>query len=103
MPGTSLSIRLCRYNKQAKGVISPAGLPPTNGSAIQHSLRTYLQIQDWILLKSMSRHPRLFEWYVTSAGQFEPITLDNIAPANLLPFVSCNCSRLRDVLARRAM
>ena len=70
MPATSLSIkRLCRYNKQAKeGVIRPASLPPTNGSAIQHSVRTYLQTQDWILLKSMSRDPRLYGWYVTCAG-----------------------------------
>ena len=62
MPATSLSTqRLCRYNKQAKGgVIRPASLPSTNGSAIQHSLRAYLQIQDSILLKSMSRDPRLY-------------------------------------------
>ena len=51
MPAT-LSIQcLCRYNKQAKGgMILLASLPPSNGSAIQHSLRAYLQIQDWILL-----------------------------------------------------
>ena len=94
MPAISLSIkRLCRYNKQAKGaVIRPTSLPLTNGSAIQHSLRAYLQIQDWILLKSMPKDPRLHGWYVISAGQFEPImTLDGIAPANLLQFVSCNC------------
>ena len=93
MSATSLFIqRLCRYKKQAKGgVIRPASLPPTNGSAIQHSLRAYLQIQDWILLKSMSRNPRLYGWYMTSAEQFEPImTLDDIAPANLLRFVSYN-------------
>ena len=95
MPVKSLSIqRLCRYNEQAKGgVIRPASLLPTNGSAIQHSLRAYLQIQDWILLKSMSRDPRFHGWYVTSAGKFEPImTLGDIAPANLLRFVSCNFS-----------
>ena len=90
MPATSLSIqRLCRYNKQAKGgVIRPASLPLTNGSEIQHSLRADLQIQDWILLKSIVRDPRLYGWYVTSAKQFKPI----MAPANLLRFVSCNCS-----------
>ena len=85
MPAPSLSIqRLCRYRKQGKGgVIRPANLPPTNGSAIQHSLRAYLQIQDWILLQSMSGDPRLYGWYVISAGQFEPtMTLDDIAPAN---------------------
>ena len=95
MPTTSLSIQsLCRYNKHAKGGVShPASLPPSNGSAIQHSLRAYLQIQDWILLKSMSRDQRLYGWYVTSAGQFEPImTLDDTSPANLLRFASCNCS-----------
>ena len=87
MPATPLSMqRLCRYNKQGKGgVICPASLPPTNDSAIKHSLRAYLQIQDWILLKSMSRDPKLLGWYVTSAGQFEPtMTLADIAPANLL-------------------
>ena len=62
MPATSLSIqRLCRYSKEAKGrVIPPANLPPRNGSVIQHLLRAYLQIQDWVLLKSMSRDPRLY-------------------------------------------
>ena len=41
----------------------------------------------------MSRDPRLYGWYVTSAGQFEPImTLVDVAPANLLRFVSCSCS-----------
>ena len=56
----------------------PASLPLT----IQHSLRAYLQMQDWILLKNMSRDSRLSWWYVTSAGEFEPImTLDDIAPA----------------------
>ena len=56
-----------------------------NGVSVAHSLRAYLQIQDWILLRSMSRDPRLYGWYVTSAEQFEPImTLDDIAPANLL-------------------
>ena len=62
MPTTLLSIQgFCRYNKQAKeGVIRPASLLPTYGSAIQHSLRAYLQIQDWILLKSMSRERRFY-------------------------------------------
>ena len=95
MPATSLCIqRLCRYNKQTKGgVIRPTSLPQMNGSAIQHSLRAYLQIKDWILLKSMSRDPRLYGWHVTSVGEFEPIMMSyDIASANLLRFVSCNCS-----------
>ena len=40
----------------------------------------------------MSWDPKLYGWHVRSAGQFEPImTLDDITPANLLQFVSCNC------------
>ena len=43
-------------------------------------------------LKIMSRDPRLYGSYVTSAGEFEPIiTLDDIVPANLLWFLF-NCS-----------
>ena len=46
-----------------------------------------------VILQSMYRDPRLYVWYVTSAGQFKPImTLDDIAPANLLRFVPYNCS-----------
>ena len=62
MPATSLSIqRSCRYSKDVKGrVIPPANLPPRNGSVIQHLLKAYLQIQDWVLLKSMSRDTRLY-------------------------------------------
>ena len=54
--GTSLTnLRLNQYNKQLKvGVIRPESLPPTDGTAEQHSLRTYLQLQDWLILKSMS-------------------------------------------------
>ena len=46
-----------------------------------------------VILQSMYKDPRLYVWYVTSAGQFKPImTLDDIAPANLLRFVPYNCS-----------
>ena len=74
MPATLVFIKiLCRYNKQAKGgVICPASLPSSNGSAIHHSVIAYLQIQDWILLKNLASDPRLYGWYVKSAGQFEP-------------------------------
>ena len=55
----------------------------------------------------MSRDPRLYGWYVTSAAQFEPImTLVDIAPANLLRFVPVVIqliARLRDVLAKKLM
>ena len=41
----------------------------------------------------MSRDPKEYSWYLTSGGAHEPILItDAIAPANLLKFVSCNCS-----------
>ena len=91
--GLSLStLRLHQYNKQAKvGVIRPESLAPTDGAAAQHSLRAFLQLQDWLLLKSMSRDPENYGWYQTANGYEPVLTTAAMAPANLLKFVSCNC------------
>ena len=82
------------YNKQSKtGVLWPESLPPTDGAAAQHSLWAYLQLQDWLVLKSMSQNPKEYGWYLTSGGAYEPIqTLDAIAPRNLIKSISCNCA-----------
>ena len=93
--GTPLStLRVNRYNQQSKnGVLRPENLPPTIGAAKQHCLRSYLQIQDWLVLKSMSRDPKQYGCFLTSTGSYEPtLTTDDIAPASLLKFISCNCS-----------
>ena len=61
--GTPLStLRVSKYNKQSKiGVIKPENLPPTDDAARQHSLRAYLQLQDWIVLQSkVSRSKRVW-------------------------------------------
>ena len=85
--------RVDKFKKQSKaGILRPESYPPTVGSTRQHSLRAYLQLQDWLVLKSMSREATLYGWYVTSAYKFEPVlTLEPVAPENLLKFVSCNC------------
>ena len=87
-------LRVNKYNKQSKaGVLKPENLPPIDGAARQHSLRAYLQLQDWLVLQSMSRDPKEYGWYLISGGAYEPILItDDIAPANLLKFASCNCS-----------
>ena len=70
------------YNKQSK-----------TRAAAQDSLPAYLQLQDWLVLKSMSRDPKEYGWYLTSGGAYEPIqTLDAIAPTNLIKLVSYNCA-----------
>ena len=93
--GTPLStLRVNKFNKQSKaGVLRPENLPPTDGAARQHCLRAYLQLQDWLVLKSMSRDPKQYGCFLTSSGSYEPtLTTNAIAPASLLKFVSCNCS-----------
>jgi len=92
-PGTALAV--IRYSmfsrKAANGLIKPETLPPTEGAAAQHSLRAYLQTQDWMLLQSMSLDPSGYGWTLGSNG-YEPIpTLDPMAPEGLLKFISCNC------------
>ena len=85
-----------RYNmfsrKAAAGIIKPEALPPTEGAAAQHSLRSYLQTRDWILLQSMSLDPSHYGWRFGIHG-YEPVpTLDPMAPEELLRFTSCNCT-----------
>ncbi|KAK1897252.1 Chromosome-associated kinesin KIF4 [Dissostichus eleginoides] len=78
--------------KAAAGLIKPETLPPTEGAAAQHSLRAYLQTQDWILLQSMSLNPSDYGWTLGVHG-YEPVpTLDHMAPEELLQFTSCNCN-----------
>ena len=84
-----------RYNmfscKAAAGLIKPETLPPTEGTAAQHSLRAYLQTRDWMLLQSMSVDPSEYGWTIGIHG-FEPVpTLDPMAPEELLRFTTCNC------------
>ena len=50
--------------KAAAGLIKSETLPPTEGAAAQHSLRAYLQIQDWMLLQSMSLNPDEYRWTI---------------------------------------
>ena len=93
-PSTPLSSqRVTRFNNQCKaGVLVPANYPPTVGAAKQHALRAYLQLQDWLVLKSMSRDPRQYGWLISTNGQYEPVlTLKPVAPENMLKLVSCNC------------
>ena len=91
--GTLAELRFNRFNKQAKvGVIRPETLPPTSGAALQHSLRSYLQVQDWMQLRTMSLPVLEYGWKI-EAGRHEPVTTsDPIAPENLIKLICCNCT-----------
>ena len=85
-------LRYTNFTKMtAKGIIRPERLPPTEGAVTQHSLRAYLQLQDWLSLTSMSLDPTNFGWSKTD-NTFETIgSLSPIAPKELEKFISCGC------------
>ena len=92
-PTTPLhQIRYELYSKLvAKGKFLPQKLPPTDASATQHALRSYLQYRDWALLESQSLDPSQYGW-VKSSQTFEPVCFEGeVAAAALLNFTACNC------------
>lgn len=85
-----------RYTKfqemAAKGELDPQKLPPTEDVASQHTLRTYLQVQQWKnLTEDHELKPTSWGWE-NSKGVLEPInSIKQIAPENLLKFIRCKC------------
>ena len=93
-PSLPLSeIRYNMYSKQtSSGVLSPEKLPPTEGASDQHSLRAYLQLQDWITLKSMSRDPTKYGYAYDSTHGYQPVTTkQEWAPKYIRDLTKCNC------------
>ena len=87
-------LRLLAYTEMcAKGKIQPERLPPTEGAAAQHSLQAFLQIHDWMTLRTTSLNPLEFGWQRKSPEEvFEPIgSLEPIAPEKLRNLISCGC------------
>ena len=92
---TSMHLNDIRYHNfmkmTARGKICPERLPPTKGAAEQHSLRAYLQLQDWIQLKPKSLDPALFGWTLKH-NIYKPVGfIGPIAPQGLLKLISCGC------------
>ena len=44
--------------KAAAGLIKPKALPPKEGTVVQHSLQSYLQNRDQMLLQGISLTPK---------------------------------------------
>jgi DNA polymerase IIIc chi subunit len=64
-------------------------LPPSSTAAKFHSMRAYLQVQDWI--KESELDPTLWGWK-SETGQFVPVRTDmSPAPAELLAIIRCKC------------
>ncbi|KAJ8346642.1 hypothetical protein SKAU_G00280430 [Synaphobranchus kaupii] len=82
--------RFCEKVASSSTYVQPQVLPPTSGAAKYHSLRVYLQVQEW---KGSTDGPRPTEWGWQKCDEgFVPIqTTLPPAPEKLLRVIKCNC------------
>ena len=74
----------------AKGDVKPENLPPTESTAISHSLRVHQQTITWETLAATTPNPLQWGW--------KPIQTDeNVAPSELLKFIRCSCKSLNNM------
>ena len=84
-------LRLKRFQQKvssSRTCVKPGVLPPTSAAARYHSMRVYLQVQQW-----MGNQMQPVEWgWCEKGGQYIPVLTDKAAaPPNLLKIVRCNC------------
>ena len=81
----------------AKGEILPENLPPTERAAAQHSFRVHQQVVVWQTLNEVIPDPLNLGWK-QEGSSFVPVKTDNdVAPAELLKFIRCNCKSLNNM------
>ena len=95
-PGDKLDLlRLQKFHQKvmiSQSVVDPKVLPPTSAAAAFHSLRVYLQVQQWMGKDPVQpMNPENWGW-CKQGRQLLPILTDKEpAPRNLLEMVRCNC------------
>ncbi|OWF46189.1 hypothetical protein KP79_PYT26260 [Mizuhopecten yessoensis] len=65
-------------------------LPPTSDAAKYHSLRTYLQCQQWIN-NGQNLDPTEWGWYIQNGKLFPVKSSIAPAPEQLMKMIKCNC------------
>lgn len=71
--------------------ITASKLPPTERTAWYHSLRVYIQVEQWKTLMNCELNPINWGW-ILEKGKLQPIITDQeIAPEELLSVIRCNC------------
>ncbi|CAK1580968.1 unnamed protein product [Parnassius mnemosyne] len=83
-----------RYSAFLRASMKPksdlATLPPTRGASKQHSLRVYLQIQQWL---GNPLPPTQWGWARGDDGILKPVTTnDPVAPESILNTIFCRCT-----------
>ena len=82
--------RFCEKVASKTTHIKPQSLPPTSAAVKYHSLRVYLQVQEW-RGSNVELHPSDWGWQECEEG-FVPLqTSLPPAPEHLLRVIRCNC------------
>ena len=82
--------RFCEKVASKTSHVKPQSLPPTSAAAKYHSLRVYLQVQEWKGFAD-GLHPADWRWQECEEG-FVPLqTSLPPAPEYLLQVIRCNC------------
>ncbi|XP_061717004.1 uncharacterized protein LOC133524873 [Cydia pomonella] len=92
-PNQEQNLNKLRYSAFLRASTKPksdlATLPPTRGASKQHSLRVYLQIQQWL---SKPLPPTQWGWTRGDDGILKPVTTnDPVAPDSILNSIFCRC------------
>lgn len=86
-------LRLQRFHQKvgsSTSFVKPEVLPPTSAAAKFHSMRVYLQVQQW-MGNGQNIKPEDWGWYI-KASRYLPVLTDKAAaPVELLEFIRCNC------------
>ena len=82
--------RFCEKVASKKSHVKPQALPPTSAAAKYHSLRVYLQIQEW-KGSAGDLHPTDWGWQECDEGLTPLQTSLPPAPEHLLRVIRCNC------------
>ena len=92
-PGDNLSAlrytHLCKKVSAAKSFVTPERLPPTSSATKYHSLRSYLQVMQW-----MGKDIDVSKWgWSLQTNKLVPVMTDTApAPETLLKMIRCRCS-----------
>ena len=90
--------RVCEKVASKSSHVKPQTLPPTSGAAKYHSLRVYLQIQEW-KGSANGLDPTDWEWQECDKGFLPLHTSLAPAPDHLLQVIRCSyqadCSTMR--------
>ncbi|KAL7294976.1 hypothetical protein TKK_0011686 [Trichogramma kaykai] len=84
-------LRFNRFAKLSKkGPVKLESLPPTEGSAVQHAYRVYLQVQQWLGNKKKATD---WGWVMKDSTLVPLYTANPLYPDKLLHQISCSCKK----------